>query len=100
MSEVRGLLDDALPFAMEPVVYDFGINPQGTLAALDSSSDAMMPPQYYALQRASDHRGRRQPCLTTAGPTSTTSPPDAPNTGELVQALSHDDQSSFPGLAG
>ncbi len=50
MSEVKGSLDDALPFAMEPVVYDFGINPHGTLAALDSSSDAMMPPQYYALQ--------------------------------------------------
>lgn len=51
MSEVKGSLEDALPFAMEPVVYDFRINPNGTLAALDSSGAAMMPPQYYALQR-------------------------------------------------
>ena len=27
MREVKGSLDDALPFAMEPVVYDFRINP-------------------------------------------------------------------------
>ena len=50
MGQVKGSLDDALPFAMEPVVYDFRINPHGTLATLDSASEAMMPPQYYALQ--------------------------------------------------
>ena len=36
MREVKGSLDDALPFAMEPVVYDFRINPRGTLATLDT----------------------------------------------------------------
>jgi hypothetical protein len=50
MQSAKGSLDDALPFAMEPVVYDFRINPAGTLAALDSGSEAMMPSQYYALQ--------------------------------------------------
>ena len=50
MREAKGALDDALPFAMEPVVYDFRINPHGTLATLDSASEAMMPSQYYALQ--------------------------------------------------
>jgi UTP--glucose-1-phosphate uridylyltransferase len=50
MREAKGSLDDALPFAMEPVVYDFRINPNGTLATLDSAGDAMMPSQYYALQ--------------------------------------------------
>ena len=50
MREVKASLDDALPFAMEPVVYDFGINPHGTLATLDFASEAMMPSQYYALQ--------------------------------------------------
>ena len=50
MREAKGELDDALPFAMEPVVYDFRINPHGTLATLDSASEAMMPSQYYALQ--------------------------------------------------
>ena len=50
MRQAKAELDDALPFAMEPVVYDFRINPGGTVATLDSGSDAMMPPAYYALQ--------------------------------------------------
>ena len=39
-----------LPFAMEPVVYDFRINPHGTIATLDAGTQAMMPPAYYTLQ--------------------------------------------------
>jgi galactokinase/mevalonate kinase-like predicted kinase len=50
MREAKAELDDALPFAMEPVVYDFRINPGGTVATLDAGSAAMMPPAYYALQ--------------------------------------------------
>jgi galactokinase/mevalonate kinase-like predicted kinase len=50
MRHAKAELDDALPFAMEPVVYDFRINPAGTLATLDSGSRAMMPAAYYALQ--------------------------------------------------
>ena len=50
MRKAKESLDDALPFAMEPVVYDFRINPAGTLATLDSAQQAMMPAQYYALQ--------------------------------------------------
>jgi galactokinase/mevalonate kinase-like predicted kinase len=50
MRHAKAELDDALPFAMEPVVYDFRINPAGTVATLDSGSSAMMPPAYYALQ--------------------------------------------------
>ncbi len=50
MKRVKGELDDALPFAMEPVVYDFRINPQGTTASLVTGSEAMMPPRYYILQ--------------------------------------------------
>ena len=34
MRRVKAALDDALPFAMEPVVYDFRINPRGTFAEL------------------------------------------------------------------
>ncbi len=34
MRRVKQSLDDALPFAMEPVVYDFRINPNGTFASL------------------------------------------------------------------
>ena len=50
MREAKASLDDALPFAMEPVVYDFRINPNGTHARLDTGSSAMMPPAYYELQ--------------------------------------------------
>jgi galactokinase/mevalonate kinase-like predicted kinase len=50
MKRVKSTLDDALPFAMEPVVYDFRINPHGTFAELAIDGDAMMPPRYYTLQ--------------------------------------------------
>ena len=50
MAETKAALDDALPFAMSPVVYDFRINPVGSTAALLSGDDAMMPPRYYTIQ--------------------------------------------------
>ena len=50
MKRVKSSLDDAMPFAMEPVVYDFRINPQGTWADLQTGGSAMMPPRYYSLQ--------------------------------------------------
>jgi galactokinase/mevalonate kinase-like predicted kinase len=50
MRSAKASLDDALPFAMEPVVYDFRINPRGTVAALETGSEAMMPSRYYTLQ--------------------------------------------------
>jgi galactokinase/mevalonate kinase-like predicted kinase len=50
MKRSKASLDDALPFAMEPVVYDFRINAHGTLASLDVGAQAMMPPTYYTLQ--------------------------------------------------
>ena len=49
MSEVRRELEHALPFAMEPLVYDFAINENGTWSDLLSGTDALMPPGYYAL---------------------------------------------------
>ena len=50
MREAKAELEDALPFAMEPVVYDFRINPRGTWAELDSGPRAMLPPRYYTIQ--------------------------------------------------
>ena len=50
MSDTKRELQHALPFAMEPVVYDFAINPRGTHADLLSGSDALLPGGYYALQ--------------------------------------------------
>lgn len=42
-------LQDALPFAMDPVVYDFAINENGTQATLHHGRDALFPPAYYAM---------------------------------------------------
>ena len=50
MSETRRHMERSVPFAMEPVVYDFAINERGTQAALFSGDDALMPPGYYTLQ--------------------------------------------------
>lgn len=62
MLEVKADLVDALPFAMDPVVYDFAINQQGTVAELlahdvavatkglpGQAGLAMMPTGYYTL---------------------------------------------------
>jgi hypothetical protein len=49
MSVAKAQMQHALPFAMEPVVYDFAINEQGTWARLLSGAGAMMPAGYYAL---------------------------------------------------
>ncbi len=49
MSQAKRELQHALPFAMEPVVYDFAINERGTWAELLHGADALLPQGYYAL---------------------------------------------------
>ncbi len=49
MSEARRKLEHALPFAMEPVVYDFAINENGTTGKLLNALDAPLPPAYYTM---------------------------------------------------
>ena len=49
MSATRRRLQHALPFAMEPVVYDFAINEHGTFAQRLTGEDALMPAGYYAM---------------------------------------------------
>jgi galactokinase/mevalonate kinase-like predicted kinase len=49
MSQARRRFESALPFAMEPVVYDFAINERGTCAELLSAKSAPLPPGYYAM---------------------------------------------------
>jgi hypothetical protein len=41
-------LKHALPFAMDPVVYDFSINERGTFATLLEGNEALLPSGYYA----------------------------------------------------
>jgi len=47
MRDTKRALERAVPFAMEPVVYDFAINERGTFADLLRGPDALMPPGYY-----------------------------------------------------
>ena len=49
MSATKRELQAALPFAMEPVVYDFAINERGTYADLLDGETALMPSGYYTL---------------------------------------------------
>ncbi|CAD76081.1 MAG TPA: UTP--glucose-1-phosphate uridylyltransferase [Rhodopirellula baltica] len=49
MVTVKRQLETALPFAMDPVVYDFRINDHGTFAELIPAQSAVLPQKYYAL---------------------------------------------------
>src|SRR5207249_4748322 len=44
MAATKRELEHSLPFAMQPVVYEFAINQQGTVAALLHGAQAMLPP--------------------------------------------------------
>ncbi|MGB0744362.1 MAG: UTP--glucose-1-phosphate uridylyltransferase [Opitutales bacterium] len=49
LNRTKARLSKALPFAMEPVVYDFAINDQGTHATLLEGNNAMLASRYYPL---------------------------------------------------
>jgi hypothetical protein len=49
MMATKRELEHALPFAMEPVVYDFAVNERGTFAELLRGDEALLPRGYYAL---------------------------------------------------
>lgn len=49
LTETKAQLVHALPFAMDPVVYDFSINDRGTVASLQAGSAALLTPRYYPL---------------------------------------------------
>lgn len=52
MIQTKRELENALPFAMDPVVYDFTINPHGTFGQIHRGDDALLPPPYYHLALA------------------------------------------------
>ena len=47
--ETKSQLESSLPFAMDPVVYDFQINDRGTWADQLSGASNRMPDDYYAM---------------------------------------------------
>jgi hypothetical protein len=53
MRETKRALAASLPFAMEPVVYDFRINERGTFADLLRADLGLMPKGYYLLMAPS-----------------------------------------------
>jgi hypothetical protein len=49
MHQTKRELSGALPFAMEPVVYDFSINETGTCAEVLEGDNALLPQGYYVM---------------------------------------------------
>ena len=49
MIQTKRELENALPFAMDPVVYDFAINAHGSFAHLFEGPESFLPPGYYQL---------------------------------------------------
>ena len=47
--QTKRSMQTALPFAMDPVVYDFRINDEGSSAEFLTADAALMPDRYYAL---------------------------------------------------
>ena len=50
LQESKAALEAALPFAMEPVVYNFKINNKGSYCTFLEEEKAFMPARYYGLQ--------------------------------------------------
>ncbi|MGK7397485.1 MAG: UTP--glucose-1-phosphate uridylyltransferase [Candidatus Cyclobacteriaceae bacterium M3_2C_046] len=50
LTQTKQSLADSLPFAIDPVVYNFSINDRGTEAFLHQGNNALLPSRYYALQ--------------------------------------------------
>ena len=47
MQSTKQVLEKSLPFAMDPVVYEFSINLNGTYGEVLSGKNALLPPVYY-----------------------------------------------------
>jgi hypothetical protein len=60
MSQTKRELQQALPFAIEPVVYDFAINERGTWGEFLRGEAALLPRGYYALHVPAWLRGDPQ----------------------------------------
>jgi len=59
MLKTKKELEHALPFAMDPVVYDFKINEHGTSGEFHRGSEATLPPAYYPLHLPNRLQGPR-----------------------------------------
>ncbi|HSO85037.1 MAG TPA: UTP--glucose-1-phosphate uridylyltransferase, partial [Draconibacterium sp.] len=49
MLQIKKEMETSVPFAMDPVVYDFKINERGTFASIATGETALLPIKYYTL---------------------------------------------------
>jgi hypothetical protein len=49
LQDTKSEMEDSLPFAMDPVVYNFAVNRHGTAACILKDDASLMPKRYYAL---------------------------------------------------
>ncbi len=49
MSDTKKSMEKAVPFAMDPVVYDFRINERGTFSEVTTGTEALLPGEYYTM---------------------------------------------------
>ncbi len=87
MRTTKKRMEPAIPFGMDPVVYDFAINENGTWAQLRTGAEALLTPGYYALRLPS--LIRRELRTLTAG--------QRAELGSVAQATL--DQPAFSGIA-
>lgn len=50
MSGLKKEFEKSIPFAMDPVVYNFSINENGTYSHFEKGSEALLPTGYYAIR--------------------------------------------------
>ncbi len=53
LHEIKKIYEKAVPFAMDPVVYEFSINEEGSVSTLLTGEHALMSQWYYILQSPS-----------------------------------------------
>ena len=65
LTETRDVFEKSIPFAMNPVVYDFCINDRGSVCDFSKGRRAMMPQEYYIL--LSPSMGKKEMTALTQG---------------------------------
>ena len=53
LAETKRIFEKAIPFAMDPVVYEFSINDEGSISTMLTGQKALMSQWYYILQSPS-----------------------------------------------
>ena len=60
LASAKRTMQSSFPFGVEPVVYDFAVNEQGTMSDLRTGPNALLSVPYYLLRAPADLRGSRR----------------------------------------